>query len=98
MKPRGARVAGVRAEGITTDYTEHTDEDATPIHDRGFPLITPRNPKHDDGLEWLREIRRKMAAQFDHDPRKAAACYQIMQRRYTDRLYRREAIDDAVEA
>lgn len=47
------------------------------------------NPKHDDGLEWLRDIRRKMAAKFDHDPRKAAAYYQKMQLRYADRLYRR---------
>ncbi len=46
--------------------------------------------KHDDGLEWLREIRRKMAAKFDHNPRKAAAYYQKMQRRYADRLYHRE--------
>ena len=45
--------------------------------------------KHDDGLEWLREIRRKMAAKFDHDPRIAAAYYQKMQRRYASRLYRR---------
>jgi hypothetical protein len=46
--------------------------------------------KHDDGLEWLREIRRKMAARFDHDPRKAASYYQKMQRRYASRLYRRD--------
>jgi hypothetical protein len=46
--------------------------------------------KHDDGLEWLREIRREMAAKFGHDPRKAAAYYQKMQRRYADRLYRRD--------
>jgi hypothetical protein len=46
--------------------------------------------KHDDGLEWLREIRRKMAAKFDHDPRQAAAYYQKMQRRYANRLYRRD--------
>jgi len=45
--------------------------------------------KHDDGLEWLRAIRRKMAAKFDHDPKKAAAYYQKMQRRYAARLYRR---------
>ena len=43
--------------------------------------------KHDDGLEWLRDIRRKMAAKFGHDPKKAAAHYQKMQRRYSDRLY-----------
>ncbi len=46
--------------------------------------------KHDDGLEWLRDIRRKMAAKFDHDPKKAAAHYQKMQRHYGDRLYHRE--------
>jgi hypothetical protein len=46
--------------------------------------------KHDDGLEWLRDIRRKMAEKFDHDPRKAAAHYQKMQRRYASRLYRRD--------
>ena len=50
--------------------------------------------KHDDGLEWLRQIRRKMAARFGHDPKKAAAYYQKMQRRYADRLYQpdREAV------
>jgi hypothetical protein len=46
--------------------------------------------KHDDGLEWLREIRRKMAAKFDHDPRKVAAYYQKMQQRYAGRLYLRD--------
>lgn len=46
--------------------------------------------KHEDGLEWLREIRRKMAAKFDHDPHKAAAYYQKMQRRYAGRLYSRD--------
>lgn len=47
--------------------------------------------KHDDGLEWLRDIRRKMAANFGHDPKKAAAYYQELQRHYTPRLYHREA-------
>jgi hypothetical protein len=47
-------------------------------------------PKHDDGLEWLRAIRRKMAEKFQHDPKKAAAYYQKMQRRYAGRLYRRD--------
>jgi hypothetical protein len=47
--------------------------------------------KHDDGLEWLREIRRKMAVKFDHDPRKAAAYYKKMQKRYAGRLYNRDS-------
>jgi hypothetical protein len=29
METRGARVTGVRVEGITTDYTDYTDDDAT---------------------------------------------------------------------
>ena len=45
--------------------------------------------KPDDGLEWLREIRRKMAAKFGHDPKKAGAYYRKMQQRYAHRLYRR---------
>jgi hypothetical protein len=31
-----------------------------------------------------------MAAKFDHDPRKAAAYYQKMQRRYAGRIYHRD--------
>ncbi|MEW6302042.1 MAG: hypothetical protein AB1705_01130 [Verrucomicrobiota bacterium] len=45
--------------------------------------------KRDDGLEWLRTIRRKMAAKFGHDPKKASTHYQKLQRRYANRLYRR---------
>jgi len=44
--------------------------------------------KH-DGLGWLREIRRKMAAKFDNEPRKAAVYYQKMHQRYAGRRYRR---------
>ncbi len=44
--------------------------------------------KTDDGLEWLREIRRKMAAKFAHDPKKAGAHHRKMQQRYAHRLYR----------
>jgi hypothetical protein len=43
MEARGARVTQVRAEGITTDYTDYTDEEATPDPDGGFPLTTSRN-------------------------------------------------------
>jgi hypothetical protein len=33
-----ARAAGVRAEGITTDYTDCTDEEASPDPDCGIAL------------------------------------------------------------
>ena len=42
------------------------------------PHSTPAPP--DDGLEWLREIRRDISAQFGHDPK-----------RYGDYLRQREA-------
>jgi hypothetical protein len=45
MEARGARVTGARAEGITTDYTDYTDEDLTPDPDCGIPLIMSRNPQ-----------------------------------------------------
>ena len=30
MEARGERVTRLKAEGITTDYTDYTDEDANP--------------------------------------------------------------------
>lgn len=46
--------------------------------------------KHDDGLEWLREIRARLAKKFDYDPKKAAAYYQRKQKQIGARLYRPE--------
>jgi hypothetical protein len=46
--------------------------------------------KHDDGLEWLREIRRNMAKDFGYDPRKAGEFYRKMARRPGVKLYKRE--------
>jgi hypothetical protein len=46
--------------------------------------------KHDDGLEWLREIRARLAKKFDYDPKKAAAYYQQKQKHLGARLYRPE--------
>lgn len=45
--------------------------------------------KHDDGLGWLRDIRRRLAKKFDYDPRKAAAHYRELQARHASRLYKR---------
>ena len=47
--------------------------------------------KHDDGLEWLREIRRQMAKEFNYDPKKAGAYYRQMARQPGVKLYKREA-------
>jgi hypothetical protein len=46
--------------------------------------------KYDDGLDWLRKIRRSMAEEFNHDPKKMGAHYRQMQRQYAARIYRRE--------
>lgn len=46
--------------------------------------------KHDDGLEWLREIRARLAKKFDYDSKKAAAYYQRKQKQLGARLYRPE--------
>ena len=46
--------------------------------------------KHDDGLEWLREIRRKMAKQFNDDPKKAGEYYRKMACRPGVKLYKRQ--------
>jgi hypothetical protein len=46
--------------------------------------------KHDDGLEWLREIRRKMSEDFKHDPKRMGRFYRDLERQYKNRLYRRE--------
>jgi hypothetical protein len=46
--------------------------------------------KHDDGLEWLREIRRKMAKEFNFDPRKAGEYYRKLALRPGVKLDKRQ--------
>jgi hypothetical protein len=46
--------------------------------------------KHDDGLEWLRDIRRKMAKEFNFDPKKAGEYYRKLARRPGIKLYKRQ--------
>ena len=48
--------------------------------------------KHDDGLEWLREIRARLAKKFDYDPRKAGAYYRRVQKASGARIYRPEVL------
>ena len=49
-----------------------------------------KTTKHDDGLEWLREVRRKLAKKFNYDPKIAAAYYQRKQKESGARIYRPE--------
>ena len=50
-----------------------------------------KTTKHDDGLEWLREIRARLARKFDYDPHKAAAHYRRIQKTSGAKIYQREA-------
>jgi hypothetical protein len=50
-----------------------------------------KTTKHDDGLEWLREIRSRLARKFDYDPHKAAAYYRRIQKTSGAKIYQREA-------
>jgi hypothetical protein len=47
--------------------------------------------KRDDGLEWLREIRRDLAGRFDHDPKKIGAYYKQLEKKHASRLYKQRA-------
>jgi hypothetical protein len=49
-----------------------------------------KTTKHDDGLEWLREIRARLARKFDYDPHKAAAYYRRIQKTSGAKIYERE--------
>ncbi len=49
-----------------------------------------KTTKHDDGLEWLHDIRARLAKQFDYDPRKAAAHYRHVQKASGAQIYQHE--------
>ena len=45
------------------------------------------NPHPDDPvIDEIREIRRRISAQFDHDPARLVAYYMELQQQYKDRL------------
>ena len=52
-----------------------------------------RKAKHDDGLGWLREIRRKIAEECDFDPHKLGDMYR---RIYAEEMERRNNARAAV--
>ena len=47
----------------------------------------PAEP-HDDGLEWLREIRRKITAEFDHDQQRIGDYLRLREEELGDRVVR----------
>jgi len=46
------------------------------------------NEKHDDGLEWLRELRQRIAAECGHDINAINECYRAAAARVPHRSYR----------
>lgn len=44
-----------------------------------------KQKKHDDGLEWLREIKQEIARECDYDPRKLGELYRRIEREESDR-------------
>ena len=45
-----------------------------------------QSPTTDDGLEWLRDIRREMAAEAGNDPRRMGATLREMEKQYQQRM------------
>jgi hypothetical protein len=45
---------------------------------------------NDDAMKAVRDIRRKISAEFDHDPKKLVEHYMAEQEKHRDRLIRRE--------
>lgn len=42
--------------------------------------------KDDPAIQWIREVRHQISAEFDHDPRKLLEYYMELQKKYEDRL------------
>jgi hypothetical protein len=54
---------------------------------------TTKTPvKHDDGLEWLREIRRTMAAECDFDPFEMGRRSRERQKQHPERIFRTKRV------
>lgn len=43
--------------------------------------------QHDDGLEWLREIRRKLSAECNHDPFEMGRRLREREKNYKGRIF-----------
>ena len=54
--------------------------------------------KEDPGIAWIREVRHKISAEFDHDTKKLAEHYRELEKKYADRIVRDfKVVTDAVE-
>ena len=58
---------------------------------------SPASPEDDDGLEWLREIRRQMAAECNYDPYEMGRRLRERERASGRQFYRTERVLVPVE-
>jgi hypothetical protein len=61
-------------------------------------MNTPTPTPHDDGLEWLRDIRHKMSAECNHDPRVFVEKMREYQQQFKGRLVRVRKVLEPVTA
>lgn len=57
---------------------------------------TVPKPPADDGLEWLRDIRRAMSAECNHDPRVMGEKLRAMEKQYAHRMFRTRRVLERV--
>ena len=55
------------------------------------PDAAPAAP-HDDGLEWLREIRREIAAEAGNDPAEMGRRLREREREFAGRMFRTQRV------
>ena len=56
------------------------------------PNDSSASPSHDDGLEWLREIRRRMAAEANYDPSEMGRRLRDIEREMPGRVVKTERV------
>ncbi len=55
--------------------------------------------EEDPGIAWIRDVRHKISAEFEHDPKKLGDHLRELEKKYADRIVRDfKAVTDAVEA
>lgn len=60
--------------------------------------IPVSKPPADDGLDWLRDIRRTMSAECNHDPRVMGAKLRALEKQYSHRMFRTRRVLERVVA
>ena len=57
-----------------------------------------KREKEDPGIAWIRDVRHKISAEFDHDPKKLGEHLRELEKKYADRIVRDfKAVTDTAE-